>query len=222
MAIICSENFSDLGAGVSINGRTLNNGLGGSASKAWTSTGFLGIPSVGGGVRGYPAVSRALISESTQDLRCKTAFIFRSSPNQAAVFGRCAAEAKGPGVAALIVGPSSFRIRSLTNGDTGGTDVATKSITALAADTLYWLELGLDGDDALANVYAADGTTLIDTLSHTFSGGAPTNTGWGFGIYNGGDADFDNFTLATLDDPPSGGGLLNILMQHGQFNGGLL
>lgn len=195
---LSSDNFNSPDTS-SIDGRTLNNALGGSETKAWVS--LTGTPMAILSNRAYAGAQQvaALVNGGTGDSRAKVLFRWTaSSMYEAIVFGKVTNVRYGPGIAAYLASNSVLRIRELDSGDRYGTDRASKTIYTLSKDIDYYLELTTVGSVATATVYAADGVSVIDTLSYDFGGTSFVNTYWGFSNYEGNGCQFDNFTLDSL------------------------
>lgn len=221
MTIQWSDDFdgSDVG---SIDGRTLNNGLGGSESRVWVNLtgGQMAIVSNEAWAGGSAAA--AMVLETRTEGETWLAFRLPTDDTQVASYALTNNVRQGPGIAGLVYSRTSLRILLLDDGSRYGTDVATVSMSTLALDTVYWLRLHKIGGLVTVAVYEADRTTLVATTSYDFGATVFANQYWGFSNYELEHVFYPGYEFHSLDAPPAGNALLLQLMQHGQLNGGLL
>lgn len=196
MTIVASDDFVGLGA-ADPNGRTLDNGLGGSGTRTWSSTNMFGtgsnaISPVGGGAGigvAYSGVAKGRIL-----------FTLGDAGNNIVLWGYSnnVHDVPTTGYFLLLVGTSSLRIR-----DQGGTDVATKSIAALSTSTTYFAQFELNGTDLIARILNND-ESLYDSVSYT-PGSYPSDGGnWGYGEFFAGAPTALVFTNFSIDDLAGG------------------
>lgn len=221
MALLYSDSFTAADTG-NINGRTLDNALGGSEAKQWVvSTGnTIGIDS--NEAQSFGTAAAAMIHETRTEGDVWVRFRFWNSDTQAILYARTTVGRLGPGVGVIMDGRSNLRILELDGGSRYGTYVASAAVTTIDLDTNYHLRLTKSGGEVSGRLYGADQVTLLGTVSHDFGATVFSNEYWGFSNYEMENAKFKNFEFRSLDAPPGGNALLLQLMQHGQFNGGLL
>lgn len=203
MAIICSDNFNGPDGGFS--GRTLNNALGGSASKTWTiAQNPWTIVSNVAWATNYGAM--ALVDASTVNklrARIRTA----ETNNRSALVANGDNQGNGPGVIAyLSTENNAIVMRQMNSGDFFGPDRNSTAIS-VSNNTEYYMELERASSTYTARLYSSDGVTLIGAVSYDFGGDAASFTGnyWGITSYSG-----DNiaalsavFYSAEAEDPPT-------------------
>ncbi len=221
MALLYSDTFTGTDT-ANIDGRTLDNGLGGSESKQWeiVTGNTIGIES--NEAKSFGNAAAAMIHETRTEGDVWVRFRFWNSNTQAILYARTTVGRLGPGVGVIMDGRSNLRILDLDSGSRYGANVASTEISTIDLDTNYHLRLTKSGGEVTGRLYAADKTTLLGTVSHDFGATVFPNEYWGFSNYEMENAKFKNFEFHSIDAPPSGNALLLQLMQHGQFNGGLL
>lgn len=219
MAILCSDSFNASNTG-SIHGRTLDNALGGSESKTWIVVGS------GWGIDSNRAVASGFAPFALVDLPTANGVraLIRTATtnNRSALIARASASVIGPAVCLyLATSNDALVIRQFNDSDFYGPDVASESVS-VSNDTDYILQLVESGNIFTGSLHDAGTGDLIESVSYDFGETVFSNTCWGMTPYTGEGIQADNAIFYTPDAPPEGGGLLLQLMQHGQFNGGLL
>lgn len=219
MAVAFSDDFT--GDNGPISGRTLNNALGGSESKVWVNAGNV-WSIVSNGIECAGSASIAIVS-SSDAVGVRARIHLPSSGGRPALIARCKASGLGPCVFLYIsTSYDSLRLREVNDEDIYGPDRNNDDFSAISGDTDYVMQLNKSGSVYTGYLYESDGTTLIANVSHDFGETTFSNVHWGVTNYDGSNMRADDIIFYTPDAPPEGGGLLLQLMQHGQFNGGLL
>jgi hypothetical protein len=209
MAVIASDSFAGLADGVSLAGRTLDNGNGGSGSRTWASISSANLVGNGAGqVRGTSNARNGRVQvPGLGSHRVRTRFTPNGSHSNLCVTSLCTNGADNAATnalyALLATSGTSLRVREGASQTwAGGTDRATKTITAIDVGKWYWLELEIDGLAVTARV-RNDDLSVYDEVSHTF-GALPNGEFCGLGFALSGNAAlFDAFVL---DDLTGGGG----------------
>ncbi len=218
MAIICSDNFNGPNGGMA--GRTLNNALGGTASATWVVTGNpWNIVSNEAHSFNYAAIAIVDVPTAT---KMRALIRTAASNNRSAVIASASSNGFGPGVIAyLSTANDALVIREMNSGDIFGPDKNSVGVS-VSNGVPYFIEVERVGNVYTARLYNADGVTLMGNVSYDFGGTSFSGTHWGMTNYSGDDIQALNATFYEPDAPPGGNALLLQLMQHGQFNGGLL
>lgn len=197
MTILTTDTFAGLGTSV-LDGRTLDNGNGGSGTRTWfRPSGGTGLQGDGAGaIVGTGAGDAGFVSLSTIK-KARIQVDPNGATNNLVVYGLHDGVGSPTCIAVILVGgQTSLRVSSFAAGSR--TDHATLGITA--PGTTFWLELEYSGLTVTARVLNND-TSIRNTVSHTF-GSLPSGTYWGFGFYlDGNAAKFDNW----LADDGAGG-----------------
>ncbi|WP_019014166.1 hypothetical protein [Elioraea tepidiphila] len=209
MAVIASDTFAGLGDGVSIAGRTLDNGDGGSGTRTWADINSSNMVGNGAGqIRGTNNYRNNRVQVTGLGThRLRTRFTFNGSYSNICLTTLCTNGTDNGTTSAIyaVLGSSgtSLQVREGVNQNwSAGTNRATKTITAPATSGYYWLELTIEGLLVTARV-RNDDLSLYDEVSHTF-GALPSGQFCGLGFALSGNAAlFDNFVV---DDMAAGGG----------------
>jgi hypothetical protein len=188
MAAICSDTFNGMAADAVVEGRTLDNGLGGSGSRTWERASGIGSTFEADGSN---ALRQAFSAGEFQGVSLgsntngKARFKFTTTDLAVyfCLFGK--SDVAKPG------GTNSISALLLCNGTTNAlrlrnqadTDLAQQTISALSTSTTYYLELEINGNAVVGRILNND-LSVRDTVSHTYSSGAPTGNYWGFGSYD--------------------------------------
>lgn len=175
-----SDSFSSLSAAASLNGRTLDNKLGGSTALTWYATQVEGY--TGGDAVSNYGVQRTDLPFA-MDGKARQAFVLTGTDKNFVLFGKGTVASRHFNCyGAMLVGNNVLRIYEFDSSGAavGGTYVATKSITSLGTLTPYWLEFEQVGKQVVARVLNFD-LTVYDSLSYT--GTERTGTCWGVAEY---------------------------------------
>lgn len=200
MATIASEAGSGLALDAALTTtRNLDNGLGGSGTRAWANpgTGTFIRGDGAGAFYGESDSARAWVAIASANYQATIDFNLSAGCNL--IVGGCKTTAGGvwdAGVVALLVGTSDLRIREY---DAGGspTDRATLTISpALSTGTNYKLQFIRSGNNWTARVLNSGGAVVGNATLPYAAGSTPSGTYWGFGFLNGGTtAVLDNFLV---------------------------
>ncbi len=219
MDITFSDDFT--GDNGPISGRTLNNALGGSESATWVNAGNV-WSIVSNGIESAGSPSIAIVSGANV-VGVRARIHLPSSGGRPALIARCKSSGLGPCVFLYIsTSYDSLRLREVNDEDIYGPDRDNDDFTAIAGDAEYVMQLNKSGSVYTGYLYESDGTTLIASVNYDFGETTFSNVLWGVTNYDGANMRVVDAILYSPDAPPEGGGLLPILMQHGQFSGGLL
>jgi len=209
MAVIASDTFAGLGDGVSLAGRALDNGAGGSGSRSWSNINSANLVGNGAGqVRGTTSARNNRVQiTGLGSHKVRSRFTPNGSHSNVCVTSLCTNGSDNGSTNAIyaLLGTSGtiLRLREGVNQTwAGGTDRAAKTITAVDVSRWYWLELEIKDLVVTARVLNDD-LSVYDEVSHTF-GALPTGAFCGLGFALSGNAAlFDAFVL---DDLTGGGG----------------
>lgn len=220
MPILCSDSFNASNTG-NINGRTLDNALGGTETKTWSVTGNpWGITSNRATSGGYAAFAVVQVPAATE---IRALMRLPASGGRAALVAHTDADGLGPAVCCYVATSyDAIVLRQFNSGDFFGSDVASEGFTAISGDTDYVMRLVKSGNVYTGYLYQSDGVTLISSVSHDFDSTSFTQQYWGITPYTGDNIEADDVIISGADAPPGGNALLLQLMQHGQLTGGLL
>lgn len=174
MTIIASDDFAGIGT-ATVQGRTLNNALGGAGMFAWSGDMF------GDGAGSLTSTSSS--SSALASIPGATRVRVRVDPNGGSDntilwFGL---GESGPenAVALLLVGQTSLRVSSFTAG--ARTDHAQIDITA--PGVVFWMEVEVAGLAVTCRLLNDD-LSVRNTVTHTFTGSVPKGGDrHGFGYY---------------------------------------
>lgn len=203
MAVLVSDNAVGTNTG-NINGRTLNNALGGSLTRTYEN-----FPGNKFGILDDEFLSQgtaaaALIDDLGTSGKQRIRFRFTTNDSQACLFALVSNVRYGPGIAGLVYSRTSLQIHLLDNGSRYGTAVATQSMSQLSLDTNYILEMEKVGSVVTLTVYLDDGTTVHATTSYDFTSTVFTNTFHGFSNYELENVYFKNYIFETAEaNPPT-------------------
>ena len=222
MAIIASDSFAGLGDNVTLAGRTLDNALGGSGTRAWANINSAEMVGNGAGqVRGVTNARNGRVElTGLGDCKIRTRFNQNgTATTNIVVLGRCTNGADNGNANALyafLVGGSSLRVREGVNQTwAAGTDRATKAITLIGASTDYWLELEIAGLAVTARVLNDNGGspgTLYDEVTWNASA-LPSGTFYGLGYgLSGTSTLWDTFVAEETEAPPPATGRVRMMV----------
>lgn len=185
MTVLASDDFAGLGT-ASLSGRTLNNALSGSGTRAWSGASFVGDGA--GALSSASNTATALVSVTGAN-KCRVRVAPTGSENMI-LWGRRGSSAPETGIGLLLVSQTSLRVSSFNAGTR--TDHQTLGITA--PGTAFWMEVEVSGLVVTCRILNND-TSVRNTLSHTFSGSVPSGGDfWGFGFFQDGNSSkFDDF-----------------------------
>lgn len=209
MAVIASDTFAGLGDGVSLAGRPLDNGNGGSGTRAWASISSADMAGNGAGqIRGASNFRNGRVQVAgLGNHRLRARFTFNGSYSNICLTTLCTnGESNGTTsalYAVLSANGTALRVREGVNQNwSAGADRASKTITPPNVSGWYWLELAVEGLVATARLLNDD-LSLYDEVSHAFSA-LPSGQFCGLGFALSGNAAlFDDFIL---DDMAGSGG----------------
>jgi len=221
MALLYSDTFTVTDT-PNIDGRTLDNGPGGSESKQWEIVTGSAIGIVSNEAQSFGSAAAAMIHETRTEGDVWVRFRIWSNDTQAIIYCLTGLNRLGPGIGVMMYSRTSLRILLQDDESRYGTYLASQTVDQIALETNYYLRLTKVGSVVTGRLYEDDKTTLLGTVSYDFTSTSFAKEYWGISNYEMENTAFDNYEFYSLDAPPSGGGLLPILMQHGQFNGGLL
>lgn len=203
MTIIKSDDFAGLGAGSSVNSRSLNHALGGSGSETWTAAAMAGAT---GGDRATPSASNGYMSMVyAGNGKARIKFQYTTTTTNIRLWGRSTSSAGAhDSFGAILIGTTSFRIREFNGSDAMVTDT-TVTVSAISTGVDYYIELEFNGTTVVAKLFEADGTTQRGSTITVTPGSYPSGGNWGASEYFGTSTNeiFDDFTL---DDLSGGGG----------------
>lgn len=205
MAVIASDTFAGLGDGISLGGRTLDNGAGGAGSRTWANISSANLVGNGAGaVRGTSnARNNRVQIMGLGNHKVRTRFTPNGSHSNVCVTGLCTNGADNAATSALYAllaaSGTSLRVREGVNQSwAGGSDRAAKTITAVDVSRWYWLELEIKDLVVTARVLNDD-LSVYDEVSHTF-GVLPAGAFCGLGFALSGNAAlFDDFLVEDLE-----------------------
>ena len=208
MAVIASDTFGGLGDGTSLGGRTLDNGAGGSGTRAWASIASANLVGNGSGqVRGTSnARNNRVQIAGLVNHKIRARFTPNGSHSSICLVSRCTNGENNGGsdpfdalYAVLASSGTSLIVREGVNqGWAAGSNRASKTITAVDVGGWYWLELEVNALVVTARVLN-DNLSLYDEVSHTF-GALPAGTFYGLGFALSGNAAlFDDFLIEDLE-----------------------
>ena len=212
MAVIASDSFAGLGDNVTLAGRTLDNALGGSGTRAWANINSAEMVGNGAGqVRGVTNARNGRVQVTgLGNHKVRTRFTFNGSYSNICVTTLCTNGVDNGTTnaiyALLATSGTSLRVREGVNQTwAGGADRASKTITAPSTSGYYYLELEVNGLDVTSRLLNDD-LSVYDSVSYTFAA-LPTGQfcGLGFGL-SGNAALFDDFLVEDLEGgaaPPS-------------------
>lgn len=212
MAVIASDTFAGLGNGVSLAGRTLDNGDGGSGTRTWADINSSNMVGNGAGqIRGTNNYRNNRVQVTGLGThRLRTRFTFNGSYSNICLTTLCTNGTDNGTTNALyavLESGTSLQVREGVNQNwSGGTNRASKTIAAPATSGWYWLELTVEGLVVTARVLNDD-LSPYDQVSHTF-GALPAGQFCGLGFALSGNAAlFDTFVVDDMDGganpPPS-------------------
>lgn len=208
MAILGSANFNGLNLddALGVHVTTLDNGLGGSGTRNWVSTSGAYIGSDGANrIYDRGSGSRAMVSlGASANIRTRVVVRFAGGGSLALVGRMTNYDGSDFTGVRVVVGNStalnSLKIQTTDSGGSG-TDQASDTFATLSTNTDYQLALQAVGNAVSADLFAADGTTLIKHLTHTL--GSPLSGAY-WGMQYPGDTNsngkFDNYII---EDPVS-------------------
>ena len=181
MAVLASETGDGMTLDAALTtGRNLDNGAGGSGTRAWADTGDYIKSNGSNGFMADIESGKALVSMgSSINAKARVAFPMTDGCNICVVGRKVDASAAVDDncLLALLMGTTSLRIREYTV----NTDHENLTISALSTGTQYWLELEVNGTLITARVLNS-GLTARDTVSHTLAS-RPTGVYWGDGFF---------------------------------------
>lgn len=185
MTILASDDFAGLGTS-NLSSRTLNNALGGTGTRAWGASSFDGNGS--GALSSASNVATALVSVTGANIA--RVRVSPTGSENMILWGRRDAAAPEDGIGLLLVGQTSLRVSSFTEGSR--TDHQSLGITA--PGTAFWMELEVNGLVVTCRILNND-LSVRNSQAHTFTGSVPSGGDfWGFGFYqNGNSSLFDDF-----------------------------
>ncbi|MEX2628649.1 MAG: hypothetical protein WD341_01835 [Tistlia sp.] len=168
-AAIASEDFSGLASGANPDGVNLNNALGGSGTRAWSSSQYRGWDDGGGGtvegIRNLNTTAWASVDTSTVALHVRAHF--RWSPS-IAIMGICLGLDYNDGALAFV-NSSSLQLRDI-DGDAGLSDDTDD--WSPVEDTTYTLEVERTAAGVFtARVLNAAGDTELASVTHPYGTG---------------------------------------------------
>jgi hypothetical protein len=210
MTVIASDTFAGLGDGVSVAGRTLDNGNGGSGTRTWADINSSNMVGNGAGqirsTNNYRNNRVQVTGLGTHRLR--TRFTFNGSYSSICLTTLCTNGTDNGTTnalyAVLSANGTALLVREGVNQNwSGGTNRASKTIAAPATSGWYWLELTVEGLVVTARVLNDD-LSPYDQVSHTF-GALPAGQFCGLGFALSGNAAlFDTFVVDDMDggEPP--------------------
>lgn len=194
-----SDDFAGLGAGSSVNTRSLNHALGGSGSYTWASASAVGA--TGGGAVAM-AASYVRVTDNTNGV-IRIKFQFSAGTNLLiAAFSTNTATAYSTFGVLKVNSDNTIRIRQFDSSGGSLGDVASAACT-VSTGTDYYLEAAYNGTTVVGKVFASDGTTQVGSTASYTPGTYPSGGNLVISEYfGGGTATVDDFTHDSAPPPP--------------------
>lgn len=201
--ILTSDDFTAVTDGTSINGRTPNNGLGGTLSLSWyTAGGIRGDGTTATRPANNSAYAHVTLTAAPADFDLRVKFRMSATTNSIVYGLRDIDGASETSLVALLVaGTPQVRVREIVAGTSS--DKATASPAALSTGVDYYLSLMKEGLKVTARVLDSGGALHGSAAVWNAGSIVPAGTKFGFGAgYGGAEIVYDDFLLTELDAAP--------------------